>query len=146
MGATEDLARIGEQERRLCFRQFGLAEAWDLGCRIRRLAEAKGIAVAIEVRLGRRTVFQSAMPGTTARAAACPRNAPGSASGSPWSSPTPGIAHDASPTRLCPSEVTGPPHAVPEPAATIEPARCTSPAEPWFTIPPPAFAAIVGFG
>ncbi|MFO1106287.1 MAG: heme-degrading domain-containing protein [Amaricoccus sp.] len=66
MGATEDLARIGEQERRLCFRQFGLAEAWDLGCRIRRLAEAKGIAVAIEVRLGRRTVFQSAMPGTTA--------------------------------------------------------------------------------
>lgn len=66
MGRAEDVARIREQERRLRFVQFDLATAWDLGCRLRRIAEARGIAVAIEVRLARQTVFFCAMPGSTA--------------------------------------------------------------------------------
>lgn len=66
MGATEDAARMREQERRLRFGHFDLATAWDLGTRIRRIAEARGLAVAIEIRLARQTVFFSAMPGSTA--------------------------------------------------------------------------------
>ena len=63
--ATGDLERMVEQERRLRFRRFDLATAWDLGCRLRAAAAARGVAVAIEVRLAHETVFFSAMPGTT---------------------------------------------------------------------------------
>jgi uncharacterized protein (UPF0303 family) len=60
----QDIARIAEQERRLRFASFNEDTAWELGSRLRALAGERGVAVAIEVRLVRETVFFCAMPGT----------------------------------------------------------------------------------
>jgi uncharacterized protein (UPF0303 family) len=65
MGLDQDIARIAEQERRLRFDSFDQTSAWDLGTRLRALAVARGVAVAIEVRLARETVFFCSMPGTS---------------------------------------------------------------------------------
>ena len=59
-----DLARIAEQERRLRFEHFNEDTAWELGARLRALAAARGVAVSIEVRFARETVFFCAMVGT----------------------------------------------------------------------------------
>ena len=64
MTQPRDLDLLGEQELRLRFGNFDLATAWDLGTRLRARAEARGQAVLIEVRLGGRPVFLTAMPGT----------------------------------------------------------------------------------
>lgn len=58
-----DLSRIQEQERRLVLPRFDLAVAWELGCRLKTLAQARGAALAIEVRLAKETVFLCMMPG-----------------------------------------------------------------------------------
>jgi len=65
MDVDPDIARLDEQERQLCFGRFDLSSAWELGTRLRSAAQARGVAVAIEVRLLRETVFFCAMPGTT---------------------------------------------------------------------------------
>ncbi|TPE53655.1 heme-degrading domain-containing protein [Amaricoccus solimangrovi] len=65
MKAPGDTDIIEAQELRLRFESFDLGTAWELGTRLRALAEAREAAVLIEVRLGGRTVFLSAMPGTT---------------------------------------------------------------------------------
>lgn len=65
MNLQADLDRLAEQERRLQFAHFGAAEAWTLGTALRSLAQSRGQAVTIEIRLQRETVFFSAMPGTT---------------------------------------------------------------------------------
>ncbi|MEJ8821625.1 heme-degrading domain-containing protein [Variovorax humicola] len=65
MNIERDLERMAIQEQRLCFAQFDNAAAWDLGTRLRSRAEVIGIALAIEVRVARETVFFFAMPGTT---------------------------------------------------------------------------------
>jgi uncharacterized protein (UPF0303 family) len=65
MDIGNDLARLAEQERLLRFARFDQATAWELGTRLRAAAQARGVAVAIEVRLLRETVFFCAMPGTT---------------------------------------------------------------------------------
>jgi uncharacterized protein (UPF0303 family) len=59
-----DLACIAAQEARLRLPTWGEALAWQLGCRLRELASARGLAITIEARLARETVFLSAMPGT----------------------------------------------------------------------------------
>jgi len=59
-----DIARIAEQERRLRFGRFDEDAAWDLGSRLRTLAESRGVGVTIEVRVARETVFFCAMRGT----------------------------------------------------------------------------------
>jgi len=64
MDLTQDIARIAEQERRLVFPAFDNATAWTLGTTLRALAEARGVAVTIEIQLIRETVFFCAMPGT----------------------------------------------------------------------------------
>jgi uncharacterized protein (UPF0303 family) len=66
MSLELDLQRLAEQERRLQFGQFGAAEAWQLGSALRALAESRGQAVTIEIRLARELVFFHAMPGTSA--------------------------------------------------------------------------------
>jgi uncharacterized protein (UPF0303 family) len=66
MTQPSDLDLLAEQELRLRFQSFDLATAWELGTRLRALAEARGQAVLIEVRLGGRPVFLTAMPGTGA--------------------------------------------------------------------------------
>lgn len=63
-----DLARIGEQLRRLRFDGFdGFDEqaAWELGSDLRQRARDRHAAVTIEVRLNGDTVFLHSMPGTT---------------------------------------------------------------------------------
>jgi uncharacterized protein (UPF0303 family) len=59
-----DFDRIAEQEARLRLPSWGEALAWQLGCRLRELAAARGKAITIEARLARETVFLCAMPGT----------------------------------------------------------------------------------
>jgi uncharacterized protein (UPF0303 family) len=66
MGIEEDLARIAEQERALVFDRFDLATAWDLGSRLRSLAQERALGVAIDVRLHSMPAFYTALPGSTA--------------------------------------------------------------------------------
>lgn len=46
-------------------KHFNEASAWVLGSRLREMAEARSVAITIEVRLARETVFFCAMPGTS---------------------------------------------------------------------------------
>ncbi|GAB4443174.1 MAG: heme-degrading domain-containing protein [Chloroflexi bacterium OHK40] len=64
MEINRDLARIAEQERRLRFAHFDTQTAWELGTRLKAAAEARGVAVTIEIRLAGQTVFLYAMEGT----------------------------------------------------------------------------------
>lgn len=65
MNLEPDLARIALQEERLQFRTFDSATAWALGTRLRAAAEARGVAVAIDIQLTGQPLFFTAMPGTT---------------------------------------------------------------------------------
>jgi uncharacterized protein (UPF0303 family) len=65
VSVEEDLATLDAQERVLRLRAFDLATAWELGTRLRSAALLRDVAVAIEVRLQRETVFFCAMPGST---------------------------------------------------------------------------------
>jgi uncharacterized protein (UPF0303 family) len=60
----EDIARLVEQERRLQLARFDLDQAFALGCALRQRALSQGLALVIELRLARRTVFHVAMPGS----------------------------------------------------------------------------------
>lgn len=64
MTLATDLERLALQEQRLQFDAFDQATAWTLGSNIKALCEAAGVALAIEIRLGKDTVFYYAMPGT----------------------------------------------------------------------------------
>lgn len=64
MTLEQDISKIAEQEQRLQFTRFDTATAWTVGTRLKALAEARGVAVAIEIRIARETVFFYAMPGT----------------------------------------------------------------------------------
>lgn len=64
MSNQQDLARIAVQEKRLQFRAFDASTAWELGNRLKTNAEARALAVAIEIRVARETIFFYAMPGT----------------------------------------------------------------------------------
>lgn len=65
MDLDRDIAILAEQERLLRFTRFDQVVAWELGTRLKAAAEARGVAIAIEVRLARETVFFYSMPGTT---------------------------------------------------------------------------------
>ena len=60
-----DLARIALQEQRLQFEHFDATTAWTLGARLKSAAEARGVAVAIDIQLHGQPLFFYAMPGTT---------------------------------------------------------------------------------
>jgi uncharacterized protein (UPF0303 family) len=60
-----DIARIAVQEQTLLFNEFTETTAWELGTRIKSLCEARKVAVTIEVRRGKETLFFYAMQGTT---------------------------------------------------------------------------------
>ncbi|MDR6860465.1 heme-degrading domain-containing protein [Variovorax guangxiensis] len=60
-----DILRLAQQEERLQFERFDREAAWDLGCRIRALCQSHGVSLAIEVRLGRQSIFWCSMPGTS---------------------------------------------------------------------------------
>lgn len=63
--ADADRDRVALQEERLVFARFSADAAWTLGTTLRSLAEAKGVGVAILIRIARRDVFFHAMPGST---------------------------------------------------------------------------------
>lgn len=65
MTLEADLEKLALQERTLQFKHFNPQTAWELGTRLKQLAEQKGISVAIDVYLGSATVFFYGMPGTT---------------------------------------------------------------------------------
>lgn len=60
-----DLAVISEQERVLRFATLDLDRLWQLGTLLRRLAQDRALALAIEIRVGANTVFFNAMPGAS---------------------------------------------------------------------------------
>jgi uncharacterized protein (UPF0303 family) len=60
-----DLATIAEQEELLQFNAFDPTVAWLLGESIKKHCETRNLAVAIEIRLCRETVFFYAMAGTS---------------------------------------------------------------------------------
>jgi uncharacterized protein (UPF0303 family) len=64
MTLATDLDRLSLQEQRLQFDTFDYATAWTLGNRIKALSEAAGVALAIEIRIAKDTVFYCAMAGT----------------------------------------------------------------------------------
>jgi uncharacterized protein (UPF0303 family) len=61
----QDLARIALQEQALQLNEFTEATAWELGTHIKVLCEARKVAVTIEVRRGKETLYFYAMQGTT---------------------------------------------------------------------------------
>ena len=63
--AARDLAIIARQEELLQFNAFDNTTAWQLGESIKKYCESENLAVTIEIRLCRETVFFFAMPGTS---------------------------------------------------------------------------------
>jgi uncharacterized protein (UPF0303 family) len=64
MTHSTDLERLALQEALLQFDTFDQASAWTLGSLLKTRCEEAGVALAIEVRLGKETVFFYSMPGT----------------------------------------------------------------------------------
>jgi len=65
MGVSEDLERVGLQERELQLPGLDAQFAWELGSRLRALAEERGLKIAIDVRRFGQQLFFAAMEGTT---------------------------------------------------------------------------------
>lgn len=59
----EDLIIISKQEDVLQFENFNSETAWNLGCALKAMCKANKVAVTIEIRLGRETVFFYSMSG-----------------------------------------------------------------------------------
>ncbi len=64
LNLAADISRIAEQERRLRFARFDLELAWQLGTRLRDIAQERAMPLVIELRIAGATVFHSAMSGT----------------------------------------------------------------------------------
>jgi len=65
MGLSEDLERVKLQERELVLPRLDGQTAWDLGVRLRTLAEERGLVVVIDVRRFGQPLFYAALDGTT---------------------------------------------------------------------------------
>jgi len=65
MDIEKDLKTIARQEDCFQLKHFNAGTAWALGVRLKEMAEARGVAITIEVRLAKETVFFFAMPGTS---------------------------------------------------------------------------------
>lgn len=65
MGLSEDMEQVALQERELWLRELNAQVAWDLGVRLRTMAEARGLAVVIDVRRFGQPMFYAALLGTT---------------------------------------------------------------------------------
>jgi uncharacterized protein (UPF0303 family) len=65
MTLEQDLECVAQQEERLQFRSFDANTAWRVGTRLRDVAEARGLAVAIDIQVNGHPLFFTAMPGTT---------------------------------------------------------------------------------
>jgi uncharacterized protein (UPF0303 family) len=65
MDIEEDLRRIALQEERLQFDHFSATTAWDLGKRLKEIAEARQAAIVIDIHLQALPLFYVALQGTT---------------------------------------------------------------------------------
>jgi len=65
MSIEQDLAKIALQEQTLCFEQFDERTAWEIGTRLRAVAERRGDAIAIDITFGGYTVFSCSMVGAS---------------------------------------------------------------------------------
>jgi uncharacterized protein (UPF0303 family) len=65
MGLSEDQERVAMQERELVLPRLNAAVAWELGVRLRTMAEERGLAVVIDVRRFGQPLFYTALEGTT---------------------------------------------------------------------------------
>jgi uncharacterized protein (UPF0303 family) len=65
MGLGEDLERIALQERELQLSRLDAQTAWELGSRLRTMAEERKLAVVIDIRRFGQPLFYAAMDGTT---------------------------------------------------------------------------------
>src|ERR1700751_6264762 len=65
MNLTQDLELIAKQERELILPEFDEAIAWERGLRLRELASARRLPVAIEIRRFGQPLFYSALHGST---------------------------------------------------------------------------------
>jgi uncharacterized protein (UPF0303 family) len=65
MNHEQDLKTIAKQEDCLRPHNFDADTAWGLGVRLKQMAESRAVAISIEIRLARETVFFFAMPGTS---------------------------------------------------------------------------------
>jgi uncharacterized protein (UPF0303 family) len=64
MGLSEDLERVALQERELRLPRLDAQVAWELGVRLRMLAEERDLAVVIDVRRFGQPLFYAALEGT----------------------------------------------------------------------------------
>jgi uncharacterized protein (UPF0303 family) len=64
MGLSEDLERVALQERELQLPCLDAQVAWNLGARLRTMAENRGLPVVIDVRRFGQPLFYSALDGT----------------------------------------------------------------------------------
>jgi uncharacterized protein (UPF0303 family) len=65
MGLSEDLERVALQERELRLSELDARIAWELGVRLRTMAEERGLAVVIDVRRFGQPLFYTALEDTT---------------------------------------------------------------------------------
>jgi len=65
MGLTEDLERVALQERELQLHRLDAHTAWELGVRLRQMAEDRKLPVVIDVRRFGQPLFYTALEGTT---------------------------------------------------------------------------------
>jgi uncharacterized protein (UPF0303 family) len=65
MDIDEDLRRIALQEERLQFHHFDSPTAWELGKRLKEIAETQQAAVVIDIQLQTLPLFYVALRGTT---------------------------------------------------------------------------------
>lgn len=65
MSLESDIAQIARQEEVLRFRGFDEQAAWSLGCLMRKAAEERKLPFVIDIRIGSRPLFYTALPGST---------------------------------------------------------------------------------
>ncbi len=65
MSLESDIAQIARQEDELRFDHFGEADAWALGSLMRQVALERNLPFVIDIRVGNRPLFYTALPGST---------------------------------------------------------------------------------
>ena len=65
MGLNEDLECVALQERELRLPRLDAQVAWELGLRLRTMAQERGLVVVIDVRRFGQPLFYTALEGTT---------------------------------------------------------------------------------
>jgi uncharacterized protein (UPF0303 family) len=65
MSLETDIAQIARQEQELRFTSFSEDDAWTLGSLMRKVAVERELPFVIDIRIGNRPLFYTALPGST---------------------------------------------------------------------------------